>query len=82
MKYISMQDVVGAHPGFKIVVTYVPRLSVHWLVYGYRVSENGQRSMGRPRRRRVLFIKNIVVTFSKPDQLILDPFSETLSLAK
>lgn len=71
---MDVQNVVSAHARFSSVVTNDPLLLVHEIVYGYEVSENGQRQMLLPEQYSKWFMKDVVHKFAKSFQQVLNPF--------
>lgn len=60
---MRVQDAVSAHPGLANLVTNVSYHSVNEIVYGGKLSGNGQRRMVGPEQKSNLLMNDIVCNF-------------------
>ena len=70
------------HPLWTNVVCNVPRLPTSEIVKVRNSVESGKFRMLRPEQKNISVMKDIVSKFSKPGDLVMDPFSGTCSTAK
>lgn len=66
----------SAHPGFTNVATNAPLVPAHHVDCENKLTFNARKRTLPPEQKSVMLMKDILCEFFKPDQLLLDKFSE------
>lgn len=80
--YLRVQDVTSAHRGFTNEVISLPRLSVHEVIYGDELFENGRRWILRLNEESIVLINDIRCQFFKSVLGVLYLIAEAPSTVK
>lgn len=82
MDYNASHDVARGHPGFKNVVSNMPRMSHDEFVRNYWRPDSSEKPVVRLERESIALRKDLFHKFVKPGRLVSDSLMGTFSTTK